>query len=57
VQEQDTEDDSLLQCPERDVLSVLEHLERPEDPKLHAGVLPLREPDWKDPSHIVPIRS
>ena len=57
VQEQDAEDEALLECPESDRLSVLEHLERSEDPKLHGVVLPLRERDWKDPSQTVLSRS
>jgi hypothetical protein len=41
IQEQNAEDEPLLHCPERDRLSGLDHLERPEDTKLHRAVLPL----------------
>ena len=51
------EDESLFQRPERDLLSVLDDLERPEDPILHGAVLPLHEPDWKGSAPTAPTRS
>jgi DNA-directed RNA polymerase specialized sigma24 family protein len=44
VQKENGENESLLERPERDRLALVEHLERPENPKLHPAVLPLRKP-------------
>jgi hypothetical protein len=38
MEKQDAEDESPFECPERDRNPVLDHLQWPENPKLH-GVL------------------
>ena len=49
VQEQDSRGRVAPSASRARPVPVLDHLERPEDPKLHGAVLPLREPDWKEP--------
>src|SRR5439155_1246313 len=47
VQEQNGQHDPLLHPAQGKRATVLEYLQRPENPKLHKCVLPLPEPHWK----------